>query len=108
MQETWLDSWVRKIPWRKKWQPTPVFLPGESAWTEEPSRFPVHGVVSIGHDLATKPLSLPFFGCTGSSLLCAAFSSCGERAAPLIVVCRLCNVVASLVAEHGPSAHRLR
>ena len=25
-----LDPWVRKIPWRKKWQPTPVFLPGES------------------------------------------------------------------------------
>ncbi|CAI9180043.1 unnamed protein product [Rangifer tarandus platyrhynchus] len=24
------DSWVRKIPWRRKWQPTPVFLPGES------------------------------------------------------------------------------
>ena len=24
------DSWVGKIPWRKKWQPTPVFLPGES------------------------------------------------------------------------------
>ena len=22
--------WVRKIPWRKAWQPTPVFLPGES------------------------------------------------------------------------------
>ena len=21
--------WVRKIPWRRKWQPTPVFLPGE-------------------------------------------------------------------------------
>ena len=26
-----------KIPWRRKWQHTPVFLPGESAWTEEPS-----------------------------------------------------------------------
>ena len=24
------DSWVRKIPWRRKWKPTPVFLPGES------------------------------------------------------------------------------
>ena len=24
------DSWVRKIPWRRKWQPTPVFLPGKS------------------------------------------------------------------------------
>ena len=25
-----LDPWVRKIPWRRTWQPTPVFLPGES------------------------------------------------------------------------------
>ena len=24
------DSWVWKIFWRRKWQPTPVFLPGES------------------------------------------------------------------------------
>ena len=24
------DPWVGKIPWRKKWQSTPVFLPGES------------------------------------------------------------------------------
>ena len=21
--------WVGKIPWRRKWQPTPVFLPGK-------------------------------------------------------------------------------
>ena len=24
------NPWVRKIPWRSIWQPTPVFLPGES------------------------------------------------------------------------------
>ena len=24
------DPWVGKIPWRRKWQPTPVFLRGES------------------------------------------------------------------------------
>ena len=24
------DSWVWKIPWKRKWQPTPVFLPGKS------------------------------------------------------------------------------
>ena len=24
------NPWVGKIPWRRKWQPTPVFLPGES------------------------------------------------------------------------------
>ena len=23
------SSWVRKVPWRREWQPTPVFLPGE-------------------------------------------------------------------------------
>ena len=24
------DPWVVKIPWRREWLPTPVFLPGES------------------------------------------------------------------------------
>ena len=24
------NPWVRKIPWRRKWLPTPVFLPGKS------------------------------------------------------------------------------
>ena len=24
------DPWIRKIPWKSKWQPTPVFLPGKS------------------------------------------------------------------------------
>ena len=24
------NPWVRKIPWRRNWQPTPVFLPGKS------------------------------------------------------------------------------
>ena len=23
------NPWVGKIPWRRKWQPTPVFLPGK-------------------------------------------------------------------------------
>ena len=29
-QETGFDPWVGKIPWRRAWQPTPVFLPEES------------------------------------------------------------------------------
>ena len=24
------NPWVAKIPWRRAWKPTPVFLPGES------------------------------------------------------------------------------
>ena len=30
MQETQVHPWVGKIPWKRKWQPTRVFLPGES------------------------------------------------------------------------------
>ena len=30
MQETRFDPWVGKIPLRKEWLPTPIFLPGES------------------------------------------------------------------------------
>ena len=30
------EAWVGTIPWRRAWQPTPVFFPGESPWTEEP------------------------------------------------------------------------
>ena len=29
-QETGFDPWLGKIPWRRKWQPTPIFLPGKS------------------------------------------------------------------------------
>ena len=25
----WFDPWVGKIPWSRKWQPTPVFLLGK-------------------------------------------------------------------------------
>ena len=30
MRETRVQPWVGNIPWRRKWQPTPVFLPGKS------------------------------------------------------------------------------
>ena len=29
MQEAGFDPWVGKIPWRREWLPTPVFLPRE-------------------------------------------------------------------------------
>ena len=43
------DPRVRKIPWRRAWQPTPVFLPGESLWTEEPG-----GLQSVGLQSLTR------------------------------------------------------
>ena len=44
MVETWFDSWVGKISWRRKWQRTPVFLPGESHGYRGAWQATVHGV----------------------------------------------------------------
>ena len=44
------DPWVRKTPWRRKWQPTPVFFPGESPWTEEPGGLQSMGLQRVGHN----------------------------------------------------------
>ena len=44
------NPWVGKIPCRRKWQPTPVFLPGESPWTEGPGRLQSMGLQRAGHD----------------------------------------------------------
>ena len=52
------DPWGRKIPWRRAWQPTPAFLPGESPWTEEPGGLQSIGLQRVRHiwsDLASTP-----------------------------------------------------
>ena len=48
MQETGVQSLVGKIPWKRAGQPTPVFLPGQSPWTEEPG-----GLQSMGFQTET-------------------------------------------------------
>ena len=47
-----MDRWVRKIPWSRAWQLTPVFLPGDTPWTEEPGRLDSLGSQRIGHNLS--------------------------------------------------------
>ena len=42
--------WVGKIPWRRAWQPTPAFLPGDSPWTEESG-----GLQSTGSQSRIRP-----------------------------------------------------
>ena len=48
------DPWVGKMPWRRAWQPIPVFLPGESPRTEDPGGLQSLGSQRVGHNLATK------------------------------------------------------
>ena len=51
MWETWVC--IGKIPWRRAWQPSRVFLPGESPWTEEPGGGAVDGVTKNWTQLST-------------------------------------------------------
>ena len=52
------NPWVRKIPWWRKWQPTPVFLLGESSGQRSLVGYTVCGIPRVRHNLATKP---PFY-----------------------------------------------
>ena len=48
------ELWVRKIPWRRKWQPTPVFLPGKFHGWRSLAGYCPWGHKTVGHDLVTK------------------------------------------------------
>ena len=87
------DPWVGKIPWRRPWQPTPVFLPGESrgkgTWWAT-----VHGVtksrtqsdLAHTHALETRHRVLPMVSEQNRnvSLPCTCWFWSGL---PLITVC---------------------
>ena len=44
------DPWVRKIPWKRAWKPTPVFLPGESHGQRSLAGYSAIGLHRAGHD----------------------------------------------------------
>ena len=47
--------WVRKIPWRRKWLPIPVFSPRESHGQRSLAGYSPWSCKRARHDLATKP-----------------------------------------------------
>jgi len=44
-----INPWVRKIRWRRKWQPTPVLLPGKSHGQNSLASL-VHRAVRVGYN----------------------------------------------------------
>ena len=48
------DPRVGKIPWRRKWPPAPVFLPGEPHRQRSLASYSPWGCKTVGLDLATK------------------------------------------------------
>ena len=54
MQETRFNPWVRKIPWRNKQQPTPVFLPGKSQGQRSLAGYSPWGHGRVRYNLVAK------------------------------------------------------
>ena len=48
------DPWVRKIPWRRKWQPNPVFLSGKPHGEKRLAGYSHWGHKRVRHDVVTK------------------------------------------------------
>ena len=53
--------WVGKILWRRKWQPTPVFLPGKSHGQRSLAGYSPWGCKRVRHDLVTKQVLSKFW-----------------------------------------------
>ena len=51
--------WVGKIPWRRKWQPTPVFLPGKYHGQRSLVGYSPWGRKRVGRDSVTKQQAAP-------------------------------------------------
>ena len=52
-QEVQFDPWVGKIPWRRKWKHTPVFLPGEYHGQKNLAGYGPQGCKELGMAEAT-------------------------------------------------------
>ena len=68
------DPWVGKIPWRRKGQPTPVFLPGKSHIDRGALWATVLGLQRVGHNLAIKTVAA---ATAGSLVSLASLSESG-------------------------------
>ena len=53
-RDAWFNPWVRKIPWRREWQPTLAFLPGESHRQRSLAGYSPYGHKESGTTEATQ------------------------------------------------------
>ena len=60
------DPWVRKIPWRRKWQPTPVFLPGKFHGQKSLGGYSPWGLQRVGHDSSDLEVTADDVGSWGA------------------------------------------
>ena len=56
-----LDPWVRKISWKREWQPPPVFLPGESYGQRSLVGYSTWGYKELDTTEQLAPFFFPYF-----------------------------------------------
>jgi len=64
MQETWVQSLGWEDPLEEGMATIPIFLPGESPWTEKPGGLQSMGSQRVGHNWATKQSTHTFLKST--------------------------------------------
>ena len=74
------DPWVGKIPWRREWQPAPIFLLGESHGQRTLVGYSPRGSQGVEHDLVIKNNGNKFRFCPG--VLCELGTWRGEQRWP--------------------------
>ena len=52
------NRYIGKMPWRRKWQCTPIFLPGKCHGQRSLVGYSPWGHRRVGHDLATKKTNI--------------------------------------------------
>ena len=80
------DPWVGKIPWRKKWQSTPVFLPGKSYGQRSLVSYSPWGWKRARYDLATKKQSFDYTHLKHNSSLIQMINKKMKRYSSLLTI----------------------
>ena len=88
-----LDPWVGKIPWSRKWQPTPVFLPGKSHGQRSLVGYSPRDGKRVGHDSVAKQWN---------SIGCSVFLWCPAHTIPCFCTyCPLEGAISQQVTTWG-------
>ena len=100
-----------KIPWRRAWQPTPVFLPGESSWTEKPGGPQSMGSQRVRHHWVTNHIVVFFFfffnKIFGENISCNGLRQEQNRRSLGIVVRNLASVDTGYIVEPVPITRQI-
>ena len=110
MQGPGFNPWVRKMPWRGKWLPTPVFLPGEfhsqrnlvgyRTWDRKESDMTERLTLSLSHSFPFFPPSMPRNLSWGKgTVVCSSLAFCY-----CLLVCSFLPILGRLEEGRGEGA----